>query len=196
MLRLLLPFLLLAITSASHAQRPSWVAEEDWQINRWTVENSTSDLISASVNGMISNDDRLRLAFRPSEECKNTVLFTSFRTNTKAEEITTLKGLEIALEVPYDGELPVTISHVIPFGNDNYVALVSFVHMDATNMRLMMNNMKSGLEELEVTIKPTEKFNAEKYFNAPTNRWSLAGSIEAFDRAKKLCEWMIQDATV
>jgi len=70
------------------------------------------------------------------------------------------------------------------------------VSMDATNMRLMMNNMKSGLEELEVTIKPTETFNAEKYFNAPTNRWSLAGSIEAFDRAKKLCEWMIQDATV
>jgi hypothetical protein len=195
MLRLLLPFLLLVITSASHAQKSSWVAEE-WQINRWTVENSASDLIFASVNGMISNDDRLRLAFRPSEKCKNTLLFTSFRTKTQAEDITTLKGIKITLEVPYDGELPVTISHVIPFGNDNYVALVSFVNMDATNMRLMMNNMKSGLEELEVTIKPTETFNAEKYFNAPTNRWSLDGSIEAFDRARKLCEWMIQDAAV
>jgi len=194
-MRLLLPFLLVAITSVSHAQRTSWVMQETRQINRWTIESNHSDLIYASVNGMISNEDRLRLAFQPSDKCKNTALFTSFHTNTQAEDITTLEGLEIAIEVP-NGELPVTISDVRSFGNNNYVAVVGFVYMGTADMRQMMSNMNSGLDELEVTIKPTETFNAEKYFNAPTNRWSLAGSMEAFDRAKQLCERIVEDTII
>ena len=195
-MRLLLSFLLVATISVSHAQRPSWIMQETRQINRWTIESNHSDLIYASVNGMISNEDRLRLAFQPSDKCKNTALFTSFHTNTQAEDITALEGLEIALEVPNGKELPVTISDVRSFGNDNYVAVVGFVYMGAADMRQMMSNMNSGLDELEVTIKPTETFNPEKYFNAPTNRWSLAGSMEAFDRAKQLCERILEDTVI
>jgi hypothetical protein len=92
---------------------------------------------------------------------------TSFHTHTQTEDIISLEGREIALEVSHGRELPVTISQ-------------------------MLNNMNSGLDELEVTIKPTRNFRAERYFNAPANRWSINGSIDAFDRAKQLCERVLE----
>jgi hypothetical protein len=117
---------------------------------------------------------------------------TSFHTHTQTEDIISLEGREIALEVSHGRELPVTISQIRAFSNDNYVAVINFFYIDAVDMRQMLNNMNSGLDELEVTIKPTRNFRAERYFNAPANRWLINGSIDAFDRAKQLCERVLE----
>jgi hypothetical protein len=54
--------------------------------------------------------------------------------------------------------------------------------------------MNQEYETVEMAIKPTQSFRADKIFPSLRNSWSLDGSREAFGKARQLCRRMVEDS--
>ena len=197
MQRLLLPFLLVAITSVTHAQRPSWVIQETEKNGQWTIESNDILYIYASVNGKVLYGDRLRLTMNGSKDrCRNAVLGMSWYIGSDESNLTDdLEGTVIALEA-FGDEVKAKIMFVTEHSDGEKVAWLNIIRTDTAEMEDLLGFMNEYSDRLEMTIKPTSSFRADQIFPVLTNSWTLEGSMKAFGRAKRLCERLVEDTFI
>ena len=196
-MRLLLPFLLVAITSITHAQGPSWVIQETEKNGQWTIESNDILYIYASVNGQVLYGDRLRLTMNGSKDrCRNAVLGMSWYIGSDESNLTDdLEGTVIALEA-FGDEVKAKIMFVTEHSDGEKVAWLNIIRTDTAEMEDLLGFMNEHSDRLEMTIKPTNSFRADQIFPVLTNSWTLQGSLEAFGRAKRLCERIVEDTII
>ena len=180
MLRLLLPFLLVAITSVSHAQEPSWVIKETQRNGQWTIRSNDILYIYASVNGQVLYGDRLRLTMSGSDESNLTE---------------NLEGTVITLEA-FGDEVEAKIMLITEHADGEKVAWLNLARKETAEMEELLGFMNEYSNRLEMAIKPTKSFRADQIFPVLNNSWTLDGSIEAFQRAKRLCERIVEDTII
>ena len=175
--------LLFFVSLTTHSQDNSSI-DEGWKDDVWTISGG-DDTVHASVNGKITDGDRLRIFIRPSDRCRSAALITTFYTHSKAPDIRRLRNIPIKIAF-LGGEIDATIDYVLPlFGQ--HIAWVSLLNTKLSDMKLVFGVMNEEQNEIEMTIKPTKSFRTDNYFDIPTNAWSLEGSMEALERAENLC---------
>ncbi|MED5534937.1 MAG: hypothetical protein VX690_04500 [Pseudomonadota bacterium] len=175
--------LLFFVSLTTHSQDNSSI-DEGWKDDVWTISGG-DDTVHASVNGKITDGDRLRIFMRPSDSCRNAALITTFFTHSKNPDIKRLRNIPIKIAF-LGGDIDATIDYVLPlFGR--HIAWVSLLNTKLSDMKLVFGVMNEEQNEIEMTIKPTKSFRTDNYFDIPTNAWSLEGSMEALDRAENLC---------
>ena len=177
--------LLFFVSLTTHSQ-VSWVMQETQRDDVWTIKGSPRDLTSASVNGQITHKDRLRIFFDTSDRCEHAWLSTTFYTPYAEPDIRNLEDVEITLEA-FGGEIDAEIETVVQIDSGAHVAWISLLLTDAVEMKHMLEVMNDEYDEIEITILSNSQFKADKYFDIATNRWSLNGSLDAYDRARLLC---------
>ena len=194
MLRLAVSFLLLATNSVSHAQPPSWVMQERERPDSWTIASNEYGYVYASVNGQVIYGDGLRLTLNgKTDRCENAVLGTSWYIGLDPSNLENgLEDTSITLEA-FGGEIEAWVMLVIEHGKGEKVAYVNIMRTDTAQMAEFLDVMNQEYDTVEMAIKPTKSFRADKIFPSLRNSWSLEGSMEAFGRARQLCEMMMED---
>ena len=158
--------------------------DEEWEDDVWTISGG-EDTVHASVNGKITDGDRLRIFMRPSDRCRSAILATTFYTHSKAPDISSLQSTPITIEL-YGGDIDATIDYVLPlFGQ--HMAWISLFNLPVPAMKKIFEIMNKESDVIQIILKNSDTLEAEKYFDIPTNAWSLEGSMEALDRAENLC---------
>ena len=199
MQRLLLPFLLVAITSvSSHALSSTpWEINEERQDDKWTLNSGTASgdpVVYISVDGQITRRDRLRLLTLPADNCKDSMLVTSFYTPKDSEKLKQIKDQQINIGM-LGGEVPAMLMR-FDERDGNHFAWIEIVFADVVGMRDILTRMVKNHDTMEVTLKPTRTFKTDKYFETLTNKWSLAGVVEAFDKSVMVCRRMNEDTII
>ena len=175
--------LLFFVSLTTHSQDNSSI-DEEWENDVWTISGG-EDTVHASVNGKITDGDRLRIFMRPSDRCRSAILATTFYTHSKAPDISNLQNTPITIEL-YGGDIDATIDYVLPlFGQ--HIAWISLFNLPVPAMKEIFEIMNKESDEIQITLKNSDTLEAEKYFDIPSNEWSLEGSMEALDRAENLC---------
>ena len=197
MLRLLLPFLLVAITSVSHAQEPSWVIKETQRNGQWTIRSNDILYIYASVNGQVLYGDRLRLTMSGSEDrCRNAVLGMSWYIGSDESNLTDgLEGTVITLEA-FGDEVEAKIMLITEHADGEKIAWLNLARTETAEMEELLGFMNEYSNRLDMTIKPTKSFRADQIFPVLNNSWTLEGSMEAFQRAQRLCKRIVEDTII
>jgi hypothetical protein len=187
---LLLGFFLTPVMVVGQDSDSDWSVDEEWQDDVWTITGG-DDIVRASVNGKITHGDRLRVILRPSDRCRNTILSTSFYTYSKEPDIGSLRNVPVVFQI-YDGEMEEgTIDFMIPLFN-RHMAWINLFNLPLPAIKEMFEIMNKRSDEIQITLKNSNTLETEKYFDIPTNTWSLEGSMEALDRAEQLCLRMQQ----
>ena len=158
--------------------------DEEWEDDVWTISGG-EDTVHASVNGKITDGDRLRIFMRPSDRCRSVILATTFYTHSKASDISSLQNTPITVEL-YGGDIDATIDYVLPLF-DQHMAWISLFNLPVPAMKEIFEIMNKESDVIQIILKNSDTLEAEKYFDIPTNAWSLEGSMEALDRAENLC---------
>ena len=91
------------------------------------------------------------------------------------------------------GEIDAEIETVVQIDSGAHVAWISLLFADVVEMKHMLEVMNDEYDEIEITILSNSQFKADKYFDIATNRWSLNGSLDAYDRARLLCTRPAED---
>ena len=186
--------LLFFVSLTTHSQ-VSWVMQERQRPDSWTIASNEYGYVYASVNGQVIYNDGLRLTLNgKKDQCENAVLGTSWYIGLDPSNLA--NGLEdkwITLEA-FGGEIAALLVLVIEHGKGEKVAYVNIMRSDTAQMAEFLDVMNHDYDTLEMAIKPTESFRADKIFPSLRNSWSLDGSLEAFGKAKQLCERMVEDS--
>ena len=185
--------LLFFVSLTTHSQ-VSWVMQERQRPDSWTIASNESGYVYASVNGQVIYNDGLRLTLNgKKDQCENAVLGTSWYIGLDPSNLA--NGLEdkgITLEA-FGGEIAALLVLVIEHGKGEKVAYVNIMRTDTAQMAEFLDVMNHDYDTVEMAIKPTESFRADKIFPSLRNSWSLDGSMEAFERSRQLCKRMVED---
>ena len=185
--------LLFFVSLTTHSQ-VSWVMQERQRPDSWTISSNEYGYVYASVNGQVIYNDGLRLTLNgKKDQCENAVLGTSWYIGLDPSNLA--NGLEdtvITVEA-FGGEIEALIALVTEHGKGEKVAWVNIIKTDTADMEDVLGVMNEEFDTVEMTIKPTKSFRADKIFPSLSNSWSLEGSMEAFGRARQLCKRMIED---
>jgi len=160
----------------------------------WTISSNEYGYIYARVNGQVIFGDRLRLTLNgKTDGCENAVLGTSWYIGPdEANLASDLEDTSITLEA-FGGEIEAWVMLVMEYGKGEKVAFVNIMRTDTAEMAEFLDVMNQEYDTVEMAIKPTRSFRADKIFPSLSNSWSLEGSMEAFERARQLCEMMVED---
>ena len=185
--------LLFFVSLTTHSQ-VSWVMQERQRPDSWTIASNEHGYVYASVNGQVIYNDGLRLTLNgKKDQCENAVLGTSWYIGLDPSNLA--NGLEdkwITLEA-FGGEIAALLVLVIEHGKGEKVAYVNIMRSDTAQMAEFLDVMNQEYDTVEMAIKPTKSFRADKIFPSLSNSWSLEGSMEAFGRARQLCRRMSED---
>ena len=185
--------LLFFVSLTTHSQ-VSWVMQERQSPDSWTIASNEYGYVYASVNGQVIYNDGLRLTLNgKKDQCENAVLGTSWYIGLDPSNLA--NGLEdkwITLEA-FGGEIAALLVLVIEHGKGEKVAYVNIHRADTAQMAEFLDVMNHDYETVEMAIKPTKSFRADKIFPSLRNSWSLDGSLEAFGKARELCKRMVED---
>ena len=185
--------LLFFVSLTTHSQ-VSWVMQERERPNSWTISSNEYGYIYARVNGQVIFGDGLRLTLNgKTDRCENAVLGTSWYIGPDPSNLANdLEDTVITVEA-FGGEIEALIALVTEHGKGEKVAWVNIIKTDTADMEDVLGVMNEEFDTVEMTIKPTKSFRADKIFPSLSNSWSLEGSMEAFGRARQLCKRMIED---
>ena len=188
----LLPILLL-FSITTHSQ-VSWVMQEREKADQWTVQSNEYGYIYTRVNGQLIYGDGLRLTLNGKKDrCENAVLGTSWYIGLDPSNLANdLEDTSITLEA-FGGEIEAWVMLVTEHGKGEKVAYVNIMRTDTAQMAEFLDVMNQEYDTVEMAIKPTESFRADKIFPSLRNSWSLDGSMEAFERSRQLCKRMVED---
>ena len=199
MLRLLLPFLLVAITSVSHALSfTSWEINEEWEDDKWTLEatDDQNNYVEISVNGQFIKGDRLSLIMKPSEGCDNSMMAASFYTRMLDPEFADIENQKISIEA-FGVEMPAHITHFTEMPHFGaYLGWIQLFFTEVEEMKEMLQLITEEFDAMQITLKPTEDFKVDQHFDRLTNRWSMVGVSEAFDKTVTLCNRISEDIII
>jgi hypothetical protein len=76
------------------------------------------------------------------------------------------------------------------------MAWINLFNLPLPAIKEMFEIMNKRSDEIQITLKNSDTLEAEKYFDIPSNEWSLEGSMEALDRAEQLCLRMVEEITL
>ena len=185
--------LLFFVSLTTHSQA-SWVMQERERPDSWTISSNEYGYIYARVNGQVIFGDGLRLTLNgKTDRCENAVLGTSWYIGPDPSNLANdLEDTVITVEA-FGGEIEALIALVTEHGKGEKVAWVNIIKTDTADMEDVLGVMNEEFDTVEMTIKPTKSFRADKIFPSLRNSWSLEGSMEAFGRARQLCKRMIED---
>ena len=185
--------LLFFVSLTTHSQ-VSWVMQERESPDSWTISSNEYGYIYARVNGQVIFGDGLRLTLNgKTDRCENAVLGTSWYIGPDPSNLANdLEDTVITVEA-FGGEIEALIALVTEHGKGEKVAWVNIIKTDTADMEDVLGVMNEEFDTVEMTIKPTKSFRADKIFPSLRNSWSLEGSMEAFGRARQLCKRMIED---
>ena len=185
--------LLFFVSLTTHSQG-SWVMQERERPDSWTISSNEYGYIYARVNGQVIFGDGLRLTLNgKTDRCENAVLGTSWYIGPDPSNLANdLEDTVITVEA-FGGEIEALIALVTEHGKGEKVAWVNIIKTDTADMEDVLGVMNEEFDTVEMTIKPTKSFRADKIFPSLRNSWSLEGSMEAFGRARQLCKRMIED---
>ena len=185
--------LLFFVSLTTHSQ-VSWVMQERERPDSWTISSNEYGYIYARVNGQVIFGDGLRLTLNgKTDRCENAVLGTSWYIGPDPSNLANdLEDTVITVEA-FGGEIEALIALVTEHGKGEKVAWVNIIKTDTADMEDVLGVMNEEFDTVEMTIKPTKSFRADKIFPSLRNSWSLEGSMEAFGRARQLCKRMIED---
>ena len=172
--------------STIHFRSGNKTLNEPEKENVWTV-NTRGRWFIASVNGLKTHGDRLRIGF-PTKQCKYANTSTTFKTTRNHPEIKTLKnkmvaaifkGDQVYFTIPYTNE--VYISKVLAW----YSVSVDFGSNTLPDIKKFFKNQN----EVSLVLKDFEKLKVSDYFfkEELSNSWSLKGLEGALDRAQQEC---------
>ena len=168
--------------------------QERQRPNSWTIASNESGYVYASVNGQVIFNDGLRLTLNgKKDQCENAVLGTSWYIGLDPSNLANdLEDTSITLEA-FGGEIEAWVMLVTEHGKGEKVAYVNIMRTDTAQMAEFLDVMNQEYDTVEMAIKPTESFRADKIFPSLRNSWSLDGSMEAFERSRQLCKRMVED---
>ena len=163
--------------------------------DQWTVQSNEYGYIYTRVNGQVISENRLRLTLNgKTDGCENAVLGTSWYIGSdEANLANDLEDTSITLEA-FGGEIEAWVMLVTEHGKGEKVAYVNIMRTDTAQMAEFVDVMNQEYETVEMAIKPTKSFRADKIFPSLRNSWSLDGSLEAFGKARELCKRMVEDS--
>jgi hypothetical protein len=185
--------LLFFVSLTTHSQ-VSWVMQERESPDSWTISSNEYGYIYARVNGQVIFGDGLRLTLNgKTDRCENAVLGTSWYIGPDPSNLANdLEDTVITVEA-FGGEIKALIALVTEHGKGEKVAWVNIIKTDTADMEDVLGVMNEEFDTVEMTIKPTKSFRADKIFPSLSNSWSLEGSMEAFGRARQLCKRMVEN---
>ena len=188
--------LLFFVSLTTHSQ-VSWVMQEREKEDQWTVQSNEYGNIYTRVNGQVIFGDGLRLTLNgKTDGCENAVLGTSWYIGSdEANLANDLEDTSITLEA-FGGEIEAWVMLVMEYGKGEKVAFVNIMRTDTAEMAEFLDVMNQEYDTVEMAIKPTESFRADKIFPSLRNSWSLDGSMEAFERSRQLCKRMVEDTII
>ncbi|MED5534936.1 MAG: hypothetical protein VX690_04495 [Pseudomonadota bacterium] len=162
--------------------------------DQWTVQSNEYGYIYTRVNGQVIFGDGLRLTLNgKTDGCENAVLGTSWYIGPDPSNLANdLEDTSITLEA-FGGEIEAWVMLVMEYGKGEKVAFVNIMRTDTAEMAEFLDVMNQEYDTVEMAIKPTKSFRADKIFPSLSNSWSLSGSQEAFGKARELCERMVED---
>ncbi len=186
--------LLFFVSLTTHSQ-VSWVMQERERPDSWTISSNEYGYIYARVNGQVIYGDGLRLTLNgKTDRCENAVLGTSWYIGLDPSNLANdLEDTSITLEA-FGGEIEAWVMLVTEHGRGEKVAYVNIMRTDTAQMAEFLDVMNQEYDTVEMAIKPTESFRADKIFPSLRNSWSLDGSLEAFGKARQLCKRMVEDS--
>lgn len=161
---------------------------EDWVSDKWVVDVIEEATVQATVNGQVTDGDRLRVRFVKGN-CEVGNLLTTVLTYSDHPEISELENkfveaifmgqqytLLILFTVPFE-----EVSEYMRNTHSSWIDL-GWVPIDA---------LKIGLSEREnISLKfiNSDKLIITDYFDILENEWSNAGLSDALDRASAICK--------
>ena len=159
----------------------------------WTITSNEHGYIYARVNGQVNFGDRLRLTLNGKfDRCENALLGTSWYMGPDPSNLSNdLQNTVITLEA-FGSEIEALLVRVTEHGKNKKIAWLNIIKTDTAEMTEILDLMNQDYDTVEMTIKPTQSFRADKIFPNLRNSWSLDGSMEAFGRARQLCKIMME----
>ncbi|MDB2707622.1 M23 family metallopeptidase [Amylibacter sp.] len=151
----------------------------------WNVGNvspDSSDVI-ASVNGLVTHGDRLRIRFVKGD-CDNGNLFTTVYTYHDNPKLVDLKD-QLVGGIFMGEDVVLKILFTVPLFNKQLAYLdMGWVQKDA------LKNILLAQKEIDLNLLDTEDFKASEYFDILQNSWPTAGLSDAIDKASMKCKSM------
>jgi PHP family Zn ribbon phosphoesterase len=106
-----------------------------------------------------------------------------------------LEGTVITLEA-FGDEVEAKIMLITEHADGEKIAWLNLARTETAEMEELLGFMNEYSNRLEMTIKPTKSFRADQIFPVLNNSWTLEGSMEAFQRAKRLCKRIVEDTII
>ena len=67
---------------------------------------------------------------------------------------------------------------------------------EVEEMKEILQLITEEFDAMQITLKSTEDFKVDQHFDRLTNRWSMVGVSEAFDKTVKLCNRISEDIII
>ena len=163
---------------------------EEYKNDLWTVHTETFDKknskdwnIFASVNGKITDGDRLRIRIIPRniESCNMGNIITTFYTYSNVKNFSDIENVLIpAYFNDRDIYVKILSSHKFLAGN--------MIFIDVTWNKLEdLKRFFSKKNEVSLKLMNSKHLNIDEYFDIQENLFSLEGLDRALDKAKYQC---------
>ena len=151
----------------------------------WNVGNvspDSSDVI-ASVNGLVTHGDRLRIRFVKGD-CDTGNLLTTVYSHHDNPKLVDLKD-QLVDGIFMGEDVVLEILFTLPLFNKQLAYVdMGWVQKDALKRILLAQ------KEIDLNLVDTEDFKASEYFDILQNSWPTAGLSDAIDKASMKCKSM------
>jgi hypothetical protein len=151
----------------------------------WYVGNVSPDSseVVASVNGLVTHGDRLRIRFVKGD-CDTGNLLTTVYTYHDNPKLVDLKD-QLVDGIFMGEDVVLKILFTVPLFN-NQLAYVDmgWVQKDALKRILLAQ------KEIDLSLIDTEDFKSSEYFDILQNSWPTVGLSDAIDKASMQCKSM------
>ena len=149
----------------------------------WNVRNVSPDSseVVASVNGLVTHGDRLRIRFVKGD-CDTGNLLTTVYSHHDNPKLVDLKD-QLVDGIFMGKDVVLKILFTVPLFNKQLAYVdMGWVQKDALKRILLAQ------KEIDLNLVDTEDFKPSEYFDIMQNSWPTAGLSDAIDKASMQCK--------
>ena len=183
-MRTALTVIVLITVIASQALADSYIASKQKEkslSNLWVVDVIEEESVQATVNGKVTDGDRLRVRFVKGN-CEIGNILTTVLTYSDHPKISELKDKYV--EANFMGQqYTLLILFTVPFLGNTHISWVDlgWVPIDALKIALLEK------ENISLKFINSDELTITDYFDIIENEWSNAGLSDALDQASAVC---------
>ena len=151
----------------------------------WNVENVSPDSseVIASVNGLVTHGDRLRIRFLKGD-CDTGNLLTTVYSHHDNPKLVDLKD-QLVDGIFMGEDVVLEILFTVPLFNKQLAYVdMGWVQKDALKRILLAQ------KKIDLSLVDTEDFKPSEYFDIMQNSWPTVGLSDAIDKASMQCKSM------